>query len=108
MPGESESRRAMKELEDARNLMLVAAAVFERWEQRLLDVVQELPDPQFELGTDDPMNLPAAIQGLLEGVLHDEIQQIMLTLRRAAAWEQDPATWQVPLFSADVSGSSED
>lgn len=82
------------ELESARDMLLIAAEVFSRWERRLQDVVERLPNPRFASGSDDPLNLPAAVQGLLEGVLSDEIGQTVDTLRRAASWLDEPTAWQ--------------
>lgn len=84
------------QLEDARDLMLMAAAVLVRWDRRLQKLVDSLPDPEFAEETGDPLNLSAAICGLLEALLYDEIRPAVELLGRAAAWIEDPSTWQGP------------
>ncbi len=96
MPTEDEAPSERGELEDARDMMLTGVAVLSRWEQRLQEVAQGLPDPQFDPETDDPLNLSAAIQGLLEALLYDEVRPAIELLRRAATWVDDPATWKGP------------
>lgn len=82
--------RGPLDFETARDLLLLAAAVFSRWEVRLQEVAECLPEPAYAASTDDPLNLPAAVQGLLEGVLADEISHTVAALREAAAWLDDP------------------
>ncbi len=84
------------ELEDARDMMLTAVAVLSRWERRLRELAQGLPDPQYDPETGDALNRSAAVQGLLEAMLYDEIQPAIELLRRAAAWVDEPTAWKGP------------
>lgn len=85
--------KTLIELEDARDMMLLAAAVFERWDGRLATVADSLPDPQYAPDTDDPRNLAAAWQSTLHTTLEDELEPAIGSLRRAASWRDDPGTW---------------
>ena len=84
------------ELEDARDILLMAVAVFNRWDRRLQSVAESLPEPRYADGSAEPLNLSAAVQSLLEALLFDEIRPAVELLRRAAAWIDDPATWTRP------------
>lgn len=84
------------ELEDARDMMLAGIAALSRWERRLQVVAQGLPDPKYDPETDDPLNLSAAVQGLLEALLYDEVRPAIELLRRATAWVDEPTTWKGP------------
>lgn len=84
------------ELEDARDMMLAGIAALTRWERRLQAVAQGLPDPQYDPDTGDALNLPAAVQGLLEALLYDEIRPAVDLLRQATAWVDEPTTWKGP------------
>lgn len=79
------------ELEDARDMLLLAAAVLERWDRRLQRVADHLPDPRFVDETDEPDNLSAAWQGMLTTLLDDELRPAIAALRRAATWQDDRA-----------------
>ena len=90
------------DVETTRDLLLLAAEVFARWGIRLQEVAERLPEPAYAPSTDDPLNLPAAVQGLVEGVLTDEIDHTVETLREAAAWLDDPSSWESdPPLAAD-------
>ena len=93
---EDEDLDLRRELEDARDMMLMAAAVFSRWSQRLQDTSEALPDPLYADETAEPLNLSAAVQSLIEALLFDEIRPAVELLRQAAAWIDDPATWKRP------------
>ncbi|MEM8932093.1 MAG: hypothetical protein AAGE94_13015 [Acidobacteriota bacterium] len=82
------------ELEDARDMMLLAAAVFERWDGRLAEVAELLPNPHFAPETDDPVNLAAAWQASIQATLSDELEPAIGSLRRAASWREGTTPWQ--------------
>lgn len=84
------------DLEAARDVMLIAASVFERWRARLEFLAARLPDPRFDAESDEPVNLSASIKRLLEGLLCDGIQESTKALRSAAGWVDDSAGRRSP------------
>lgn len=54
-----------------------------RLDQRMRTLCAGLPAPEFEAGTDRPLNASAEIYGLLSATLEDEISSAMLALRQA-------------------------
>lgn len=89
----SDPTRHWMALEDARDMMKVAAAVMKRWEDRLRLLSQHLPEPRFAEGTDAPLNLSGAWQGALNTTLDDELRPAIRSLDRAASWTDDPNSW---------------
>ncbi|MCG8459684.1 MAG: hypothetical protein MI919_25670 [Holophagales bacterium] len=83
------------EKEDTRDLMLLSAAILDRWASRLERAAGRLPSPSFDTETDEPLNLSAAWQGALETILHDELRPAVASLRRAATWTDDSTSWKL-------------
>ena len=77
-------------VEDVGNALEVLAGILERWDIRLRRLVDQLPDPRYAEGSDEPLNLEAQIQGRISAALDDELQPLVETLRELASRVEEP------------------
>ncbi len=70
--------------EPTRGQLLEIEEALSSLDQKVRRLCAELPAPEFEPGTDRPLNAAAKIYGLLSATADDELRPAVLCLRRAA------------------------
>jgi hypothetical protein len=94
MRAKSKKATTSPELEGTRSQLLEAASTIEQLQRALEAAMEGLPGPLFDPETDDPLNLTAAWQGTVGAVVNDELRLATASLRQAAAWTDDSASWR--------------
>lgn len=75
----------MTTVTDIGNALNVLAEILESWDQKLVQMIEDLPGAQYAADTDEAINLEAQIQSRISAALEDDMRPVIDTLKELSA-----------------------
>lgn len=75
----------MTTVTDIGNALDILAEILERWDRKLIRMIDDLPGAQYAVDTDEAINLEAQIQSRISAALEDEMRPLIENLRDLSA-----------------------